>query len=145
VPSLLKLMQTSWRMRKWSDAEMARSLQFLAEQSFDTYQYPLEVLARHPETPRAIVDYAELVAQPQKTIERVYAELGMPVTPAYHEVLVAAQRKAATAHETTHRYSLEEFGLRADAFRTRLADLFARFHWDDAAPDAALPEARHHA
>ena len=77
--------------------------------------------------------------------ERVYAELGMPVTPAYHEVLVAAQRKAATAHETTHRYSLEEFGLRADAFNTRLADLFARFHWDEAAPDAAPPEARHHA
>ena len=145
VPSLLKLMQTSWRMRKWSDAEMARSLRILADQSFDTYQYPLEVLARHPETPRAIVDYAELVAEPQKTVERVYAELGMPISPAYAETLAAAQRKAATAHETTHRYSLEEFGLRADEFRTRMADLFARFHWDEVAPDAAPPEARRHA
>ncbi|HVN38878.1 MAG TPA: sulfotransferase [Myxococcota bacterium] len=136
VPSLLKLMQVSWRMRKWSDAEMARSLHILAEQSYDTYQYPLEVLARHPETPRAIVDYAELVAEPQKVIERVYAELGMSVTPEYHEVLAAAQRRAEKAHETTHRYSLEEFGLRGDEMRARLAELFARFHWDESAPGA---------
>jgi hypothetical protein len=141
VPSLLKLMQVSWRMRKWSDAEMQRSLRILAEQSFDTYRTPLEVLARHPETPHAIVDYAELVVQPQKVIERVYAELGLPVTPAYHELLAAAQRRAASGHETSHRYTLEEFGLRPDEFRAKLGDLFERFHWEDAAPRAAAPEA----
>lgn len=129
VASLLKLMQVSWRMRKWSDAEMQRSLRILALQSYDTYKGPLEVLARHPETPHAVVDYAELVAEPKKVIEQVYAQLGFPVTPAYEQLLVAEQRKAK--HETAHRYSLEEFGLRGDEIRTQLADLFERFHWDE--------------
>ena len=65
-------------MRHWSEAEMQRSLRVLAEQSYHTYRYPLEVLARHPETPHAIVDYAELVAEPRKVVEQVYRSLGLP-------------------------------------------------------------------
>jgi hypothetical protein len=131
VASLLKLMQVSWRMRKWSDAEMQHSLRYLANQSYDTYKVPLEVLARHPEVPRAIVDYTELVAEPRKVVERIYAEIGFPVSPAYAQQLEAAQRRAGTAHETAHRYSLEEFGLRPEEFRANLAELFERFHWDE--------------
>ena len=44
--------------------------------------------------------------------------------------LDAAQRRAEKAHETAHRYSLEEFGLRAEEFRANLGELFERFHWD---------------
>jgi hypothetical protein len=131
LPSLLQLMRLSWRMRRWSDAEMERSLRVLAEQSFHTYRHPLEVLARHPETPRAIVDYGELVAEPKKVVERVYAQLGLEMTSGYEARLAAAQQRAR-AHATTHRYSLEEFGLEAAEIQTRLADLFARFHWEEA-------------
>ncbi len=128
VPSLLKLMQMAWRLRKWSDAEMQRSLRVLAEQSFHTYTYPLEVLARHPEVPHAIVDYSELVAEPGRVIERVYAELGFPITPGHQRMLEAEQQKARR-HETSHRYSLAEFGLRSDELQTRLAGLYERFGW----------------
>jgi hypothetical protein len=136
IPSLLKLMQMAWRLRKWSDSQMQRSLRVLADQSFHTYGYPLEVLSRHPETPHAIVDYSELVREPKRVIERVYADLGFPMTPAYDRMLVAEQQRAKQ-HETGHRYSLEEFGLRSDEIRTRLADLFERFRWDEQAPPAA--------
>jgi hypothetical protein len=54
VPSLLKLMKRSWQLRRWNDAQMSRSLRVLADQSFHTYRYPLEVLARHPETRHAV-------------------------------------------------------------------------------------------
>jgi hypothetical protein len=133
IPSLLKLMQMAWRLRRWSDVQMQRSLRVLAEQSFHTYTYPLEVLARHPETPHAIVDYDELVAEPRRTIERVYAVLGFPITPGFQKILVAEEQRARR-HETSHRYSLEEFGIRSDELRTRLADLYQRFHWKQAEP-----------
>src|SRR5262249_22794876 len=123
IPSLLKLMKVAWAMRRWSDAEMQRSLRILAEQSYHTYRYPLEVLARHPETRQSIVDYAELVAAPKRVIERVYADLGFPITPAFEQTLVAEEQKAKK-HEKAHAYSLEEFGLREDEIRTQLADLF---------------------
>jgi hypothetical protein len=136
IPSLLKLMQMAWRLRRWSDAQMQRSLRVLADQSFHTYTYPLEVLSRHPETPHAIVDYSELVREPKRVIARVYADLGLPMTAGYDRMLSAEQQRAKQ-HETGHRYSLEEFGLRSDEIRTQLADLFERFHWDAQAPPAA--------
>jgi hypothetical protein len=129
IPSLLELMRLAWKLRNWSDAEMKRSLRVLAEQSFHTYRYPLEVLARHPETPHAIVDYAELVAEPKKVVERVYAQLGLELTAGYESALAVAQERAR-AHETAHRYSLEQFGLEAGEIHAQLADLFERFHWE---------------
>jgi hypothetical protein len=131
IPSLLELMRLAWSMRKWSDAEMQRSLRVLAEQSFHTYRYPLEVLARHPEAPHAIVDYAELVAEPKKVVEGVYAQLGIPLTADFERALARLQERARK-HETAHRYSLEQFGLEAGEIRARLADLFERFGWKDA-------------
>ena len=135
IPSLLKLMQTSWKYRKWDDAQMNRSLRALAEQSFHTYRYPLDVLARHPNVKQAVVDYRELVAEPRRVVHQVYAQLGFPVTPEFDAVLQREEHRAR-AHETTHRYSLEEFGLKGDDIRTALADLFDRYRWDD---DAARP------
>lgn len=141
IPSLLKLMKVAWGMRKWSEEEMQRSLRILADQSYHTYTYPLEVLAKHPETHQAIVDYALLVGDPKATIERVYEELGFPMMPEYERVLLA-EKQRAKKHETTHAYSLDEFGLRGDEIRSRLTDLFERFHWDEAeAPRAAAKDA----
>jgi hypothetical protein len=132
IPSLLKLMKVSWQMRRWSDDAMARSLQVLADQSFHTYRHPLEVLARHPETAHAIVDYAELVAAPRNVVERVYASLGLPMTPEYARVLDEEEQKSRK-HETSHAYDLAEFGLSAGAIHAELGDLFERFHWDEVA------------
>jgi hypothetical protein len=101
IPSLLKLMQRSWQLRGWDGAQMNRSLRALADQSFHTYKYPLEVLARHPNTKQAIVDYRELVAQPKRTVEAVYAQLGFPMSSEFSQVLTAEEQRAKS-HETTH-------------------------------------------
>ena len=139
MPSLLKLMQRSWQLRGWDDAQLNRSLRALAEQSFHTYRYPLEVLARHPATKQAIVDYRELVAHPTQTVEQVYAQLGFPVSSEFSRVL-ALEEQRAKAHETTHRYSLEEFGLKSEAIHTALADLFERYAWNDDAAQHSTSE-----
>jgi omega-hydroxy-beta-dihydromenaquinone-9 sulfotransferase len=129
IPSLLKLLKVSWGLMHWPEERMQRSLRVLAEQSFHTYRYPLEVVARHPETASAVIDYRELTAAPRSTIERAYEALGFPVSPAFGEVLLA-EEKRAKRHETGHQYSLAEFGLEGDAIRAELADLFERFGWD---------------
>jgi hypothetical protein len=130
IPSLLQLMRLAWKLRQWSDAEMERSLRVLAEQSFHTYLHPLEVLARHPQTSHAIVDYAELVTEPKKVVERVYAELALEITREYEARLAAAQQRARS-HTTTHRYSLEQFDLEPREIRARLGPLVERFHWEE--------------
>lgn len=140
IPSLLKLMKFSWSARHFDEARMQSSFRALAEMSFHNYTYPLEVLSRHPETPHAIVDYRRLVADPRATIREVYAALGMEISPQYAAVLDAEQERAGR-HETTHRYSLDEFGLDAGEIRERLGALFERFGWEqDAAETPAADE-----
>jgi hypothetical protein len=137
IPSLQKLMKRSWQLRNWSDADMQSSLRILAQMSFHNYRHPLEVLARHPETRHAIVDYRELVAMPKRAVEEVYEKLGLPVSPGFAAALEREQRRARE-HASGHRYSLEEFGLESGEIRSGLADLFERYGWDDApAPTAA--------
>jgi hypothetical protein len=133
IPSLLKLVKLSYQLRGWDEARMARSLGVLAEQSFHTYRHPLEVLAKHPETKHAIVDYRGLVAEPNRVVSELYAALGLPVSPAFAAVL-DEQQKRARKHESGHSYSLAEFGLDKDAIEQELAELFARYHWQEGSP-----------
>ncbi len=137
IPSLLKLVRLGWRGLDWDEARVRRCLAILAEQSFDTYRHPLEVLADHPEVPRAIVDYRDVVADPAQAIAEIYAQLGLPMTAAYREQL-KGEGTRARQHVSDHRYSLSEFGLEADGIEKRLADLFERFAWN--APAAGLSD-----
>ena len=133
IPSLLKLVRSGWKALGWDEARQQRCLKVLADQSFDTYLYPLRVLAENPEVPRAVVDYRDLVADPARSVEQIYAELGLPLSAAYREVLLG-EGKRAREHRSGHAYSLEEFGLDAEAIRTGLAGLFERYGWDEATP-----------
>jgi hypothetical protein len=137
IPSLLKLLTVSYQLHGTDPAEARRSLRAQAEISFDTYRHPLEVFAQRPGTKHAFIDYGELVEAPRRAVAKMYAELGFDVTPEFAAVL-AAEDQRARKHETSHRYSLEEFGLRADELRERLGDLYERFAW----PEPAAPQQR---
>ena len=129
IPSMLKLVRAGWKQLGWEEERQKRCLKILADQSWHTYRHPLEMLESHPETRGAVVDYRDLTADPAATIERIYAELGLPMTDGYRELL-QKEGKRARNHKTRHTYSLEEFGLAADAIQTELQDLFERFQWD---------------
>jgi omega-hydroxy-beta-dihydromenaquinone-9 sulfotransferase len=128
IPSLLKLLQTSYKLYGVDPGEAKRALGVQVEISLDTYQHPLAVLAQHPETKRATIDYAELTASPRRAVEKMYAALGFDVTPEFAATL-AAEDARARKHETSHRYSLAEFGLSPETLRERLGALYAQFGW----------------
>ena len=136
IPSLLKLMKIGWRMRELERAAMQRSLRILADQSFHTYRYPLEVLARHPGDARTRSSTtASSSPTPQRAIEqRLRGRSASRSRRSPRAAPRSEEQSARSEHETAHRYSLEEFGLDGDAIRSELADLFERFHWDAGAP-----------
>jgi hypothetical protein len=139
IPSLLKLLQTSYKLYGVDAEDAKRALAVQVEISFDTYLHPLAVLAQHPQTPRALVDYAELTATPRRAVEQMYAALGYDVSPEF-AALLAAEESRARKHETSHRYSLGEFGLRPELLRERLGELYARFGWKEPATEARPTE-----
>lgn len=128
IPSLLKLLKNEWELRGRNEALIAKSLRVLADQSFDSYRYPLDVLSRHPEVRSTVVDYRELVAQPEATMRRIYRELELHLGPVAAEAFEAAGARGG--HESAHRYSLAEFGLDPREIHARLADLFEQYSWD---------------
>ncbi len=128
IPSLLKMMKKTWRGLGWSEEIMSESLDALAKQSIHSYTYPFEVLERHPGTKWTVVDYRDLVAGPKHTVEAVYRALDLELTPNY-AALLEEEDARSRAHETSHSYGLEEFGLDAADLESQLAPLFERFAW----------------
>lgn len=134
IPSLLKLLNVGWKLQGNLSLERIReSNEVMTGLSYETYLYPLEVLRRHPETPCAVVDYRRLTTDPKGTIEDVYRDLGLAITPDYAAFLDAESARNKR-HETEHRYSLAEFGLDDREIRQRLAPLFEKFGWDADVP-----------
>lgn len=129
VPSLLKLVEHNWRGKGWPREAYQASLDILAEMSYDCYRMPRQTLATHANTPHAIVDYRELVAQPKACTVDVYEKLGLTVTDAFAQTLEERQARSRE-HTTSHSYSMEEYGLEGDKIRENLADLFEEYQWD---------------
>ena len=127
IPSLLKMLQTSWRLRGHDEQLITESLTLLADQSYHSYRHPIDVLARHPEIRSCMVDYRTLVAEPGETMRHVYDSLDLDLPTALAASFDASR---GTGHETLHRYTLEEFGLDPRAIHTELADLFEQYSWD---------------
>jgi hypothetical protein len=129
IPSLLKLNRSAWKGLGWDEAKQKESLEVLLSQSAHHYRHPLEVLESHPATPRAILEYDDLLGDPASAIEGVYRDLDLPVTAAFRERL-AAESPGEKKHATTYSYSLEEFGIEPDFIRNEFGDLFERFGWN---------------
>jgi hypothetical protein len=140
IPSLLKMMERNWKASDCDRERMRDSLDCLGQQSFHTYKYPYKVLARHPEIRHAVVDYRELVARPKATVERVYSELELAMTPELEESLVHEEQRSKE-HRAEHVYSLDEYRLKRDVIRAELAGLFERFGWDSAGEAGVTTEA----
>ncbi|MCB1696571.1 MAG: sulfotransferase [Pseudomonadales bacterium] len=131
IPSVLKLMQFSWRGRRWKHDDYAASMRELIRISFDTFRNPRDVLARHPTTPQVIVDYRKLTTQPRDTLLAIYAALGMTVSADFDAYLLA-QESRERGHKTPFTYSIEEFtqdGLSRERIESELADFYAEFDW----------------
>lgn len=126
IPSLLKMLQTTWELQGRDERLIMESMRILADQSLDSYRHPLDVLARHPEIRSCVIDYRDLVGDPAATMRRVYDDLDLDLPP---DVAAAISASRGQGHETTHRYSLEEFGLDPHAIHVRLASLFDQFGW----------------
>ena len=129
IPSLLKLVRAGWKQLGWEEAQQQECLRILADQSWHTYRHPLATLDANPTVPGAVVDYRDLVSDPQATIESLYRDLELPMSDAFR-ALLAGEGKRERDHTSSHSYSLEEFGLSGDVIREQLGDLFDRFQWE---------------
>lgn len=70
----------------------------------------------------AIVRLNELHAALGSTVERVYAQFGLTIGPAFARALAEQQRRSR-GYRSSHRYTLEQFGLDRESLAARLTDV----------------------
>lgn len=131
IPSVLKLMEFSWRGRGWKHDDYAASMRELMQISFDTFRNPRDVLSRHPQTPQIVVDYRQLTTQPRDAVLAIYAALGMAVSAEF-DAYLQQQEMRERGHKTPFSYSIEEFaedGLSRQRIEDELADFYDEFDW----------------
>lgn len=132
IPSVLKLVEITWKAKGWTQPDYARSLQMLTDVSFESFSHPAEVLSRHPATARVVVDYRELTAQPRATVHNVMDAINLPLTDSYDEYL-QSQEDAEKSHKTNFRYSMEDYGLSREYMESELSDFYDTYKWPRAA------------
>ncbi|MEQ6889118.1 sulfotransferase [Halomonas sp. CS7] len=134
IPSLLKLLHVSWGAQGNQDADQInKSTREMVNLSYESYLHPLDVLGSHPEVKYSIIDYRELTTTPKATMEQVYYDLSLPITDEF-ETFLDDEENRTRKHETSHTYSLEEFGLDDHEIHDKLAPLFIRFEWASHTP-----------
>lgn len=132
IPSVLKLVEVTWKGKGWQRPDYQRSLQMLTDVSFESYHNPAQVLARHPGTPQVVVDYRELTTQPRATVHKVYEALGMPLTESF-DAFLTAQEEREKSHKTDFRYSIDEYEVSQARIESELSDFYTRYQWPLAA------------
>lgn len=136
IPSCLKLVQASWKGKGWQREDYERSLDILAELSYEHFENPGRVLAQHPQTPQAFVDYRELTGAPREAVHAVYQALGMQLDEAY-DTWLEAQAEREKKHYSKFEYNLGEFRLTSSEIEQRLAGFYQHYQWSHDGEEAA--------
>ncbi len=133
MPSVLRLVEISWRGKGWSQSDYAESLRHLTRISYESFRHPRDVLARHPQTPQIVVDYRELVAQPRNTVLQIYRAFGLPVSDRYDRYLLDSQERER-AHAPGFEYHIEDYELTAAEIEAELPEFFDAYGWPRSGP-----------
>ena len=90
------------------------------EKNADMVNRALAVRDQHPD---AFIDvsYYELLEDPMASIERIYAEAGLPLTEAARDAMQATRRRNRQNKHGKHHYTLEQFGLDAEQVNQQYA------------------------
>lgn len=138
IPSVLKLVELTWRGKGWKRADYARSLEILTDVSFESFRHPAQVLARHPATPQIVVDYRELTTQPRMAVHKIYAALALPLSENFDHYLKEEEGRAKS-HKTEFHYSIDDYDLSRERIVSELSDFYDKYEWPraDKVPRAA--------
>lgn len=128
VPSALRMMESSWKFKKWSKDQIAESLAALTRISFESFEFPVAALEKRSDTPHCFVDYRDLTANPKQTVEAVYAKLGLTLSDEYSSYLTS-QEKREKKHKSKFKYDLKYYAVTPTQIETELEEFYQRYDW----------------
>jgi len=140
IPSLVALLGMVWEKFGIDPSRIEQAKRVLVLGSIRDYNFALEVLGELPPERYAIIKYTDLVADPKRTVEHVYARLGIHISPMFQERL-SAERKRQESYKSTHVYSMDQLGVSREELIKELTPVFEGFGLPCAELHAALHNA----
>ena len=135
IPSYASMIQGLWR----GVSDESDSLE-AARESSATLEHDLkrclQVRDSLPPGTFIDVDFSDTVSDPIGVVERVYHEIGMPMTERARSQIGAYMKTHPREGRPTHTYTLEQFGFTEEEIRRRFQEYRAR-HIESARQDGA--------
>lgn len=128
IPSLLDLMSQYWRGMGAPEEIVESSADLLGEIQIAQYRYALEVADTLPEERQIVIEFRDLLADPKKVVEEIYARFGLEVSEDFDGFL-ENEREAAKSFRSQHEFEPEGQGPARERIHRELGDLFERFDW----------------
>ena len=128
IPSVLKLVELTWKSKGWTPEDYARSLEILTEISFASFHHPLHALANNPSTPQTVIDYRALTTEPRKTISQLYRALDIPLSVDFDQFL-RTQEEKEKRHKTTFKYSIDDYEVSFEHIEKELFAFYEQYNW----------------
>ncbi len=128
IPSVLKLVEISWKGKGWRRTDYTRSLQMLTDISFESFHHPAQVLSCHPATPQIVVDYRELTTEPRVTVHKIYQTLGMTLSASFDQLL-RSQENRERSHRGEFQYSIDDYELSQEKIESELNAFYNAYNW----------------
>lgn len=111
IPSSVSMFSKHWHLYCEPVEEFPHvGSDVIREQAKYWYVYPHQYLKKLPSDQYVMVQYKDLVADPEAVIENIYKRFGIEMTPEYQEIL-KVEAENAKHYKSHHNYSLKEMGL----------------------------------
>ncbi|MBN1266441.1 MAG: sulfotransferase [Anaerolineales bacterium] len=129
IPSSISLLSN--HLHTYGEPETDYALQdTVIEYSKHWYLYPHRYLKRLPPDQYIRIRYTDLVADPKGTVERIYHQFGLEISPEYERVL-QLEAKKAKGFRSNHRYSLKSMGLNKRRILREFAGINRQLHFEN--------------
>jgi len=135
IPSLLSALYVVWDLFD-NDLQGDIYRDSVMELAGHWYRHPMDRSSDWSADRFAFVIYDVLMQDLQAAVVGLYNRLGFEIGPAFAERLLNEHEKAR-GYRSTHRYSLEKYGLTHDDILSNFRDVFDRFGFSTERPDDA--------
>ena len=136
IPSTLRLVEITWKGKKWRKDQYAGAQAALTQISFDSFKLPAQVLSERPGTPQYFVDYRELVGSPKQTVESIYSALKIDMSEEYSNYL-SGQEEKEKKHSSHYRYNIEDYAVTPAQIEAELGSFYQQYQWPRASEQQA--------
>ncbi|MEM6957614.1 MAG: sulfotransferase [Myxococcota bacterium] len=129
LPSFMSMFYEKWKTHSPELNRASPEAIEMMNMGYSYYRAAAELSRELPAKNFRVVRYDSLIQSPKQLVEELYAWMGLDMSKAYLSRLEAAtsrQRK----YRSSHRYSLEQFGITRDEVRRELDGVFEAFELD---------------